>query len=171
MALIVEDGTGLPTADSYESLVGAALYHTNQGNTAWAAIASDSLREVYLRRATNFMMGRYRLRWNGTRMTMTQFLDWPRSLVPMRDVPFASYYPNNQVPQEVKNACSSLALRASSGLPLNPDQGQLKQSVTVGPISTTYVSGSTPEKQYSEVDAMLLPFFRNGNGQVEMVRA
>lgn len=170
MSLIVEDGTALSTADSYESLVGAALYHTNQGNAAWAAIASDSLREVYLRRATSFLVGRYRLRWSGTRMTMTQALDWPRSLVPMRDVPFASYYSNTSVPQEVKNACSSLALRAATGS-LLADQGQLKQSVTVGPISTTFVSGSTPEKQYPEIDAMLSPFFRNGNGQVEMVRA
>lgn len=35
MALIVEDGTGLSTAESFISVADAVTYHTNRGNTSW----------------------------------------------------------------------------------------------------------------------------------------
>lgn len=169
MSIIVEDGTGLATAESYISVAAATTYLNAIGNITWAALATDALREQALRRATHFMTGHYRLRWNGTRMTMTQALDWPRSLVPLKDAPFATYYANDTVPTEVKNACASLALRAST-ITLLADQTQRKSSVTVGPISTTYEAGSKVATTYAEIDAMLRPFLNGGNGQIQLVR-
>ena len=169
MTLIVEDGTGLATAESYCTLVEAAAYHTAQGNAAWAALASDTVREQCLRRATAYLVNAYRDKWAGTRMLAAQALDWPRSLVPRKDLPQLQYYANDAVPTEVKNANASIALRAAT-LTLLADQGQRKSSVSVGPISTTYEAGSKVATTYAEIDAMLRPFLNGGNGQIQLVR-
>lgn len=169
MTLIVETGSGLSMAESYCSVADASAYHSAMGNAAWAALASDALREQALRRATAYMIGEYRARWAGVRMTALQALDWPRSLVPRKDLPQLQYWANDQVPTEVKNACASLALR-SSAKALLADQGQRKSSVTIGPISTTFESGSTVATSYPEVDGMLRPFLTATKGQIRLVR-
>ena len=169
MALVPEDGTGLANADSYCSQAEATTYHAAMGNAAWALLSSDA-KDQCIRRATSYMVGAYRLRWAGTRMLAAQALDWPRSLVPRRDTPLLQYYDNASVPTEVKNACASLALRAST-VTLLADQSQRASSVTVGPISKTYAEGSKVATTYSEVDSMLRPFLKAGSGQIQMVRA
>ena len=65
MAIVVEDGTGKSTAESYISVADASTYHTARGNTAWAALTTDALREAALRKATDFMRQVYRSRWQG----------------------------------------------------------------------------------------------------------
>lgn len=174
MSIIVENGSGLPTAESYISVADATTYFTSINNTLWAALASDAVREACLRKATAFMIGRYRPKWNGTRKSTTQALDWPRSLVPIKDAPDLyggadSYYDDASVPIPVAQACASLALRAASA-ELLADQSRTISSVTVGPISTTYDPVSQQDKKYKEIDAMLRPFLRTGGNQVEMVR-
>lgn len=174
MAIVVEDGTGLSTAETYCTVAEATTYFSNIGNTSWAALASDAVREQSLRKAVAFMLGRYRSRWAGSRKTTTQALDWPRSLVPIKDAPnlyggSASYYDDASVPQAVKDACASLALRASSAS-LIADQSRTKKSVTVGPITTVYDDVAGQATQYVEVDAMLAPYLKASGNQVEMVR-
>lgn len=175
MSIIVEDGTGLATAESYCSVAEATTYFSGIGNTAWAALASDAIREQNLRKSTAFMIGRYRARWAGARKTTTQALDWPRSLVPIKDAPnlyggSASYYSDTTVPQDIKNACASLALRASTAT-LLADQTRTKNSVTIGQISTTYDAVAGQAVQYVEVDAMLAPYLKSTGNQAVMVRA
>ena len=75
MALIVEDGTGLSTSEAYISVADASTYFTARGNTTWAAISTDDLREAYLRQATEYMTQVYRSRWEGVRYSETQALD------------------------------------------------------------------------------------------------
>ncbi len=169
MTLVVENGTGMPTAEAYCSVAEASSYHSARGNAAWEALDSE-VQEQTLRAASAYMVGEYRMRWAGVRLTEAQALDWPRSLVPRRDVAFGAYYPNDAVPAEVKAACASLALRAVTA-PLLKDQTQRKSSVTVGPISTTYESGSKIATTYAEVDAMLKPFLSVRSGQIRLVRA
>lgn len=174
MSIVVEDGTGLSTAETYCTVAEAATYFTNIGNAAWAALATDAIREQSLRKAVAFMLGRYRFRWAGSRKTTTQALDWPRSLVPIKDAPnlyggSASYYDDASVPQAVKDACASLALRASSAS-LIADQSRTKKSVTVGPITTVYDDVAGQATQYVEVDAMLAPYLKASGNQVMMVR-
>lgn len=175
MTIIVEDGTGLATAETYCTVAEATTYFANIGDAAWAALATDAIREQCLRKATFFMLGKYRTRWNGTRKSTVQALDWPRSLVPIKDAPdlyggSASYYDDASVPAAVKNACASLALRAATST-LLADQSRTKKSVTVGPISTVYDDVSSQAVQYVEVDAMLAPYFKAGGNQAVMVRA
>ncbi len=168
-ALIVEDGTGLTNADSYATVAYADTYHENRGNIAWDTVAD---KEAALRKATDFMVGKYRLRWAGVRKTLGQALDWPRDIVPVVDKPgrYIAYYSNTIVPVEVMNACVSLALRAATA-ELLADQEQRKVSVTVGPISTTYDSSSSQGTKYPEIDNMLRPYLQNTGNGIKMIRA
>jgi len=167
--IIVEDGTGLVNAESYVSVADATVYHNNIGNAAWSALANDEIREQLLRKATAFMLQRYRSSWNGWRKTTTQSLDWPRSLVQIKDAVSLNYYDDASVPELVKNACSSLALRASTQI-LLADEKRAKSSVTIGPISTTYDPFSSQSIKYKEIDTMLSPYFNTTGFQVRMVR-
>lgn len=174
MSLIVEDGTGLATAESLSSVAEFLAYHASIGNTS-ATTLTTAETEQCLRKATAFMLGRYRSRWGGYRKTTTQAQDFPRSLMPIKDAPTlygssASYYDDASTPQAVKDACNSLALRAFTAT-LLADQSRTKKSVTVGPITTVYDDVAGQAKIYAEVDAMLQPYLKNSGNQVAVVRA
>lgn len=167
MAFIVEDGTGLASAESYVSVSEADSYHELRGNTSWDSIDD---KEALLRKATDYMQGKYGGHWAGYKKSTTQALDWPREEVLIKDRPsnYVVYYDNDSVPNAVKHACAILALRAYSN-DLLADQGQRKVSVQVGPISTTYDTSSSPATRYLEVDNMLAPFFKTAGG-IRMIR-
>lgn len=181
MALIVEDGTGKADAESYIGVADATTFHVNRGNTAWAALASDTIREQRLRVATEYMTGAYRLRWKGSRATTAQALDWPRSMVERPDFEYAGvngyttidgsyYFPADEVPVEVARACAMLALYSITA-DLAPNVGRLKSRVKVGPIETEYVSGSSALTRYTAVDDLLKPFLASaGFGTLRVER-
>lgn len=167
MALVVEDGTGLADAESYISEAEADIFHEKRGNTAWDKVLD---KEAALRKATDYMQGKYAGKWSGYRTTLTQALDWPRTNVRLKDSSsYHLYYASDVVPIAVKRACALLALRAASGT-LLADQGQKKVSVTVGPISTTYDTSSPVTTKYLEVDNMLEPYFTVSGGGITLVR-
>jgi hypothetical protein len=180
MALIVEDGTGMATAESYTSVAEADLYFTNRANAAWAALTTQ-LKEAYLRKATDYMVAVYRLRWGGTRVNGVQALDWPRAYVKRQDYEYQGingstfiggffYYPSDEVPVEVKNSCAELALKSASG-DLLPDltQGIVREKVDV--LETEYDKYSSQLPRYSAIDRMLMPFLRGSSASRTVVRA
>jgi hypothetical protein len=169
MALVTEDGTGRADAESYITLAAASTYHTNRGNAAWAALASDAVREQALRKATDYMVQVYRLRWAGRRRNATQALDWPRYDVPIRDTGgWLEYYANDAVPTAVANACAELALKASAA-DLTPDLGQAVKRKKVGPVEVEYQDYSTATKTYGAIDGLLAPMLAAG-GSVRVLR-
>lgn len=164
MALIVETGQAGVDSESYISVAAATAYHVARGNTAWAAVATDTLREQYLRRATDYMQQEYGERWAGYRVSTTQALAWPRYGVPIKDYsssayPLGSYWPSNSVPTIVANACAELALRAISGS-LSPDLERAVRREKVGPIETEYEPGSLQSTRFDAVDNMLAPLMK-----------
>lgn len=174
MALTTENGSGLADAESYCTVAFATTHHAARGNAAWAALASDTVREQLLRKATDYMLGAYRERWAGNRVSTTQALDWPRDNVPMHDGPggFAltmSYYPNNTVPAAVARACADLALKAATA-DLAPDLSQAVKSKEVGPVKIEYQDYSRATKTYRAIDNALAPFM-SGSGQIRVLRA
>jgi hypothetical protein len=174
MALIVEDGTGKADAESYIGVADATAYHSNRGNAAWAALASDTVREQMLRKATDYMLGIFRDRWLGFRMTSTQALDWPRQTVPMTDTAiggeYLAYYANNIVPAQVSRACAELALRAIDGA-LNADLDPPVIEEAVGPIITKYAHGARQGKAYPAIEAMLASLLQGSDGILKVSRA
>lgn len=155
MALVVEDGTGLPDAQTYISVEDADAYHEARGNMAWGDLALPA-REAALLNATDYMGAVYGQRWGGERMLATQALDWPRS-------------GHEGVPEAVRRACAELALRASTG-PLLADQGPAVKSETVGPLSVTYADNARQGVKYALVDSMLAGLIRPA-GAIPVVRA
>lgn len=77
MALIVENGDGLPDAESYVSVAEADSYHEDYGNTEWSS-ASPADRGIALRRATQWIDGKYGRRFIGIPSDGSQALLWPR---------------------------------------------------------------------------------------------
>lgn len=175
--LNVETGQGGADSESFCSVAFATTYHANMGNAAWAALASDTVREQVLRRATVYMEEVYRLRWAGYRQTDTQALSWPRHEVPRKDSytgiltgDWGNYYESDTVPIEVQRACAELALRASAG-ELAPDLDRPTTSETVGPLSVTYAVGTRQYVRYRAIDNLLAPLLSGSGMSLKIVRA
>lgn len=165
MALIAENGIGLPNADSFASVTQADAYHKAMGNDGWFDF-STSEKEVNLRRATQYMQGVYRRDWIGVPCFSYQALAWPREWVEIDGFPWR----HDQIPPDVPNACALLALKAGTE-PLTPDLEPEIEYEKVGPIETRYRHG--PQyKRFREVDLMLAHLLRrNGNVNLPMVRS
>ena len=163
MSLIVEDGSIVTGAESYISVADASTYHSNRGNAAWAALATDAIREQCLRKATDYMEQAYRSRWQGCRIGETQALSWPRY-----DVNVEGYdVDSDVVPTAVKNACAEFALKAATA-ELSPDLTQGVVSESVGQISVTYDKSSPQATRYKAIDAILSPYLKAGGGGCSM---
>ena len=154
MTLIVEDGTGLPNAESYASVSFADDYHAKRGNAAWAGLV-DASKEAFLRRGTEYIDAVYTFK--GHRLTDTQALAWPRDV--------------EGVPLAVQRATAELALRSING-DLMPDSGPQVKSETVGPISVTYMDGASSFTSFSAVNSMLASLLDETKyGQARVIRS
>lgn len=164
MSLIVEDGSCVPNAESYAAVDDADQYFALRGMSAWASLTTDQ-KEQALRRATDFMVARFRSSWSGCKVKFDQELDWPRASVV---IDHTSLVPLDTVPKDIKRACMELALKAAAG-PLVEDATQKVIQETVGPITTKYDVNSPTTIRYSQVDMMLAPYLRAG-GNSAMVK-
>jgi len=159
MALIVETGVGLVDAESYISVADATAYHLKMGNqVAWALVGDNATMEAMLRRATNYMRGRYYGMWVGVMTVFTQRLDWPRIGAWTRS---GSGLASSIVPGEVQDACAELALRAASAS-LLPDTSQSVKREKVGPIEVEYDAYSPIAPTFTSIDEMLAAFLIAG---------
>lgn len=160
MTLIVEDGTGLADAESYISVADADIYHTNRGNSAWLAVATELEKEQLLRKATDYMTSVYRFLWQGRRFSNTQALDFPRWDVIIKDTGYS--LASNVVPVQVKNSCCEFALRAIDGaLMIDETQRIIREKVDV--IEVEYSEFSPLQTRYAQIDAMLSVFLSTTN--------
>lgn len=122
MALVIENGTGLPNAEAYSSVADCSDWAVKY--YGHSLTGSDADKEAAIRRAVAYMDG---LRWKGTRTTgRVQALAWPRSGVPDCE---GSTIAANSIPQEVIFAQHVLA-RAEFQSP-----GILSPSVTLGAVT------------------------------------
>lgn len=169
MALLTEDGTNVPGAESYQTVAGADTYHSNLGNATWAALTTP-VKEQLLRKSTQYMTQMYRNRWKGYRSYSNQALDWPRQFVLVDDSLHNEEIESDEIPVDIKNACAELAFKSNS-VTLNPDIERQTASVTVSSLSVTYVPGSPQNKKFSAIDMMLRPYLKNGGGSLQVVRA
>ena len=165
MALITETGAGLPDAESHCTVAFADQYHEQRANTGWIGLEPVQ-KEAYLRRATEYMLGVYRERWRGARVTDTQALDWPRTGVIVGPFPVAT----DVVPVEVQKACAILALKAIKG-DLDPDPTQAVKRTKVDVIEKEYFEPAAALKRHKVVDDLLAPFLAGSSMQVRLVRA
>jgi hypothetical protein len=139
MSLVVEDGTGLSTAESYGS-VAELQAHRPRGGLTLPAGATTAQCELWLIEGTAWLDGTFGNQWpaGSYRLTDGQALDWPRAYAWDKD-----YYPLAGVPKEIKTATFEAALvAANSAGTLTKKAETGVKSITIGDISKTY-SGST----------------------------
>ena len=175
MSLIVEDGTAKTDAESYATVAEFKTYHNNRG--AVIAALTDTVIEQLLRKATDYMVARYRTQWRGYRKTATQSLDFPRSFCYLEPFVYGAVgaYPfllaDDVVPNEVKNACCELAFKANDGA-LMVDQTQTVIREKVDVIEVEYDKNSPAQTRYSQIDAMLSTLLLSTNSiESKLVRA
>lgn len=75
ITLVVEDGTGLATANTYTSAMDADLYNANLGRAEWTVLDADAKASALIK-ATQFIDASFQ--WIGVRMFRVQTLAWPR---------------------------------------------------------------------------------------------
>lgn len=178
MAIVVEDGTAKADAETYISVADADTYHSARANTAWASLTTGD-KEANLRKAAEYMLQVYRLKWKGSRVSGTQALDWPRNFVVRDDYESSTlngqqiiggrqYYPSDEVPVEVQRACAELALKASSTT-LAPDIGRATIREKVDVLEVEYDRYAPLYTQFRAVDNMLAPFLSDVGGAVRKV--
>lgn len=164
MALVVEDGSGLSTAESYLSVAATDTYNLVHANDATWIAASTGAKEIALREATQYLEATYFGRWQGSKYSGTQALSWPRE-----DVELDGWeLDRDTLPQKLLDATAELAVRAVSS-ELMPDQdepgGIAAESVVVGPIevSTTYAGAKSQAPWFRLVDGLLRGLVMDGS--------
>lgn len=165
MALIVEDGTGMSTAESFASVAAADTRLAALGNTNWADLTTTE-KEQALRRATAYMEQAYRQNWQGTRVNSTQALSWPRSWATVDGYAVAA----DSVPAVIANACIDLAFMAAAG-DLNPNLERAVIRKKLGPLETEYSPHSPQQVRYRAIDMMLAPYLGRGGASYTLVRS
>jgi hypothetical protein len=173
MPIIVEDGSIVANANSYNSVADADAYFALRGNTVWDGLDPTDQKAPFLVLAVDYLQQAFRTRWKGWRANVDQTLDWPRWNVEQIDVsggygPFPRFYMPNVVPQEIKSAQLELAVRLNNG-DLAPDVERLEASVKVGSIQIVYDNNFSPNTVYPVVERLLKPFVHS-TGIMSQVR-
>jgi hypothetical protein len=174
MALIVETGGGLATANSYCDVAYADAYHTGIANADWAG--DTTTKEQALIVACQSLDLLYGPRFVSAREEGEQALLWPR-------YPFIDRNGNTRttgIPVELKKAQAELALMYLLGANLFPEGNSVldvqSETVKVGEISTstTYVNSGRTEMAtfdgFRKVELILWPLMKGRQSIVRFSR-
>jgi hypothetical protein len=157
MALIVEDGTGLPGANAYIDISFLDSYFLGGRLEKWLSL-SEANKEVHIVNATQFIDLSFE--WNGNRKTLEQGLSWPRSGVVYEG------FDVKGVPYKVKTAtaeCVWFSMEADSGELFSQEANETITSSQVGPIKITYATpvclGSDNATQFDILNKALMGLY------------
>ena len=158
MALVVEDGTGLANATSYDSLANLRAFALARGIEL---PADDAEAEVLAIDAMDYLEA-HRARYQGSKTHPgVQALQWPRTGVVL-DCSYS--LPDNVIPTELKQAQGHLMIEAFSGTPLMPSSdGRVVKREKVDVIEREFMTGKemgtsgVPAPSFPTVDALLAP--------------
>jgi hypothetical protein len=156
MSLIVEDGSGLGTANSLARLDEADAYHAERGQTDWAG-ADESAREAALIRGSAFLCRHYS--WRGYRLSPGQALCWPRmGVLDDEGWPVAA----DIVPPAVRRAACEAALRELSAS-LDPDlpRGGRIAKEKVDALEVAYSSAAPAGSVYPVINGLVAGLIRS----------
>lgn len=119
MALVIEDGSGVPDADSYAT---AAQLAERAAAYGWTLPPDVDAQEVLLRRAAVQMNA---LNWKGRRVSASQPLAWPRTGVELD----GEYLPDTMIPGSIQYGQMALAaeIHADDLDPPEMRQGPVKR--------------------------------------------
>jgi hypothetical protein len=158
MTLVIEDGTGVPGANSYNTLVELRAYATARGVT----LGTDTEVEVQSTFAIDYLEG-LRAQYQGAKTLAANALQWPRKDVLVDCVAIDDDF----IPIEIKSAQSQLVLEQFQGVCLTPTITEAfvtKDKVDV--LETEYSDKfrTNGQPRIRSVDVLLAPLF-NACGQ------
>lgn len=166
MAIVTEDGTGKADAETYISVSDADTYHSDRGNTDWAA-ATTATKEAALRVATAWIDGSFRRRFPGTKGTKEQALAWPRDSAVDAE---GWAIDEDEIPTALKHATAEAALReVQDPGSLSPDlsaAGSVQSERNkAGPVETetVYRSGAIVGKTAFSIIETILSAILSGS--------
>ena len=171
MAFVVEDGTGLSTANAYSDVIFADEYFAERGNASWSLL-TIAVKQSSLILATDYIDKVFGCFFKGSMLTSTQALAFPRDS-------FLTDEGLGIVPEVLKKATAEYAIRASSAQ-LAPDVEQdpsgyqvSRKFEKVGPIEerTDFAflgSGASRKllKPYPAADMLLRTLIASFQGRV-----
>ena len=156
--LIVEDGTGVTNANSYQSIADLATYAGIRGVTL---PATDAARDLLMLKAMDYIEAQ-RERFKGCKTDPDQSLQWPRTDVWIDGSLKSSTY----IPREWCYAQFNLALEAIN-YDLQPnilptDRGPVIET-QVGPLKKVYANTGSRSKvpAFAKPDAQLAVLYKN----------
>lgn len=153
-ALIVENGTIVPDANSYATLEQIRTYAAGRGIEL---PADDEIVSTMAIRGMDYV-GSFATRFKGIRTDLTQWLDWPRTGVIIDGVEFAPDY----MPPQLYLAQSAAAMEVSKGTELLPiNTGAQIRAERIGQLSIEYFSQRGLVTTIPTIDALLAPLLEH----------
>tara|TARA_R110002096_G_C14661938_1_gene728456 strand:- start:50975 stop:51517 length:543 start_codon:yes stop_codon:yes gene_type:complete len=177
MALIVEDGTGLATAESYLSVADFDTYwslRTTDPVYTEAALGTVNAtqKEEALRVSTQEADAENEIYWKGDKATSLQGLDWPR---------FNAFdnsghaYDSSAIPVELEAYIAERSARYMANITtgLIPDLDSpagdiVREKIKAGPVEldTSYSGGASAVKTFAKLDTLIQSLTIGGGGVV-----
>lgn len=139
--LIVEDGLGLPNADSYIDVDFADSYFLKRGISQWATLTN---KESLIIRSMDYIENNYS--YKGEKLVSSQSLSFPRVIDGEIVYPIA-----------LKNAVCELALKSNDeDLLSDTDKTTIREKV--GALEIEYDANQDNIKSYNYVNKLLAPY-------------
>ncbi|MBD1589784.1 DnaT-like ssDNA-binding protein [Pseudomonas typographi] len=164
MALIIEDGSVVPGAESYATAAELATYSTNFGKTI---PADEAAQESLLRRASLQMEA---IPWKGCTVRYDQPLAWPRAEVYKNGFELLS----NRIPPQVKAGQMALAAEIYADDLVDPatKQGAAIRK-KVGPLEFEYAAANSNVTKAAAVRQSYAQFagLVQSSGQIKLSRS
>ena len=160
MALIVEDGTCKPNAQSWASVAEWKDYFSKRGN-ATAAALSDTVIEQKLVLAADYIKTNYGDRFKGVQIRKEQALPWPRYGAWIHDDTFL--IDATEIPAELKFAQIEVGW-AAVDMDISPNVDVGDPQITteiVGPIEVQY--------DVSNSSKLMQPILRTAEGWLRLL--
>lgn len=152
--------------DAYDSLANVDSYHASRGNSAWAAVTDATAREVFIRKATDWVDRNFS--FIGDQATASQRLKWPRKYAELEGYALSE----TSIPWQVAEATAIIAdiFRQGTvdleGIVTNDSASLQMQKVDVITIqydtARKLQGGAIP----SHVHKLLSPLVRSANGSL-----
>lgn len=174
MALVIEDGSGLPNSTSFVTVEEARQYAAARGiELAPIGAEGDAAIEIMLIFAVDYLNS-LEEEYSGVRVSpLTQALCYPRK----NSTYYNNEYPDDEIPNLLKKAQCQLCIEQKNGTVLMPSQAAGSAAIVrekVGPLETEYATGtimSLTSPTMVAVAGLLAPLFAYGGFGLRIVRA
>lgn len=150
MELVLEDGTGVVTANSYATLAEVTEILSVNIHSKWTLLEDDDSKENLIIWASRILDER--VRWNGSKTEDTSGLAWPRKCVRDKE---GTLIDDDVVPSQVKTATALLAEHLLTG---NPEVANTASNLTqlqVDVVMLKFDANLTPERYPPEISYVL----------------